>query len=169
MKKKIVYISIILSFIIFSAFTVFADFSQTKLYIDPSDVKSHKSDTFTVNVNVDDVTDLKGYEFRLRYDNNLLKATDIKSSSFLTSSLYCIKREIDDSEGVIWVACMMPLGSGDGVDGSGTLETITFQVLGKGKSDLDLYRTVFGDSAGKAITHEVEDGQFKNRPVKEKS
>ena len=170
-KKNILYISVIVSFIIVSV-TVFAGLNnKPKLYIDPLNIenkKLHKGDTITINVNVDDITDLKGYEFRLRYNTEILDATDIKASSFLSSNLYCVKREIDNSEGVIWIACMMPLGSGNGVSGSGTLETITFEVMGKGKSDLDLSSTVFGDRAGKAISHDVEDGIFQNRPVNEK-
>ena len=170
MKKNTLYISIIISFIIISVFTVFASHTQTKLYVDPPKVfnkKLYEGDTFTVNVNVDDVTDLMGYEFKLRYDTDILDATDVTVSTFLSSSLYCVKREIYDSEGVIWVDCMMPLGTENGVNGSGTLETITFQVMGKGKGDLDLYRTVLGDHTGKSIAHEVEDGSFKNHPAKE--
>ncbi len=170
MRKEILYITLIVSFII-SLFTVFANLTQTKLYIDPSSIMDKKlkvDDTFTVNVSVADVTDLKGYEFRLRYNTDILDATDVTSSPFLSSSLYCVKRVIDDSEGYIWVACMMPLGPGEGVSGSGTLETITFQVKDKGESDIDLYRTVFGDHTGESIPHTVEDGYFENRPVKEK-
>jgi len=170
MKKNILYISIIISFIFIGVFTVFANHTQTKFYVDPPKVfnkKLYEGDTFTVNINIDDVTDLKGYEFKLRYDTNLLDATDVTASTFLSSSLHCIKREIDDSEGVIWVACMMPLGTENGVSGSGTLETITFKVMGRGKGDLDLYRTVLGDHTGKSIAHEVEDGSFKNHPAKE--
>ena len=170
MKKNILYTTLVISFIIISV-TVLASLDKPKLYIDPSSIinkKLHKGDTITVNVNVDDVTDLKGYEFKLRYNTDVLDATDVTSSNFLSSSLHCVKRVIDDSEGVIWVACMLPLGSGEGVSGSGTLETITFQVISKGKSDLDLYRTVFGNHAGNSIYHGVEDGYFENRPVKEK-
>ncbi len=170
MKKNILYITLIISFIVISAFTV-ASLNRAKLYVDPTsieDKKLKKGDTFTVNVNVDEVVDLKGYELRVSYDPNILSAMDIISSDFLASSPYCIKRVIDDSEGYIWVACMKSLGAGDGVSGSGTLETITFEVKDKGNSDIDLYRTVLGNSAGVSISHDVEDGYFENHPEKEK-
>jgi len=168
-KKNILYVTLIISFIVISTFTV-ASLNKAKLYVDPTsieDKKLKKGDTFTVNVNVDEVTDLKGYEFRLSYDPEMLDATDITSSDLLSPSLYCVKRNIDGLEGVIWVACMLPLGTEDGVSGSGTLETITFEVKNKGESNIDLYRTVLGDSAGISIFHDVEDGYFQNRPVKE--
>ena len=166
MKKNILYITLIISFIVISAFTV-ASLNKAKLYVNPAsidDKKLKKGDTFTVDVNVDDVVSLKGYEFRVNYDPEILSAMDIISSDFLSSSPYCIKREVDDSEGFIWVACMKSLGTEDGVSGSGTLETITFEVIDKGESDIDLYRTVLGDHAGVSISHDVEDGQFDNHP-----
>lgn len=171
MKKNILYITLIISFIVISALTV-ASLNKAKLYVDPAsinDKKLHKGDTITVNVNVDDVVNIKGYEFKLGYDPDILGATDVTSTDFLSSSLYCVRREIDDSEGVIWVACMLPLGTENGVGGSGTLETVTFQVKDKGESDLNLYRTVLGNHVGISILHGVEDGHFENRPVKEKS
>lgn len=166
MKKNILYITIIVSFVIISVFVVFAKNNiTTKLYIDPQNIISKKINvggTFTVNVGITDVTDLKGYEFRLKYNKNILNATHITSSTFLSSSLYCVKRMINNTEGIIWIACMMPLNSETSVGGSGTLETITFKVMNKGESNIEFYKTVLGDNTGKTITHSIENGYFTN-------
>jgi len=167
MRKNILYITLVISFVIIGVFTVLATLTNTKLSVSSViDKKLKVGDTFTVDVTVNEVIDLKGYEYRLKYDTNILDATSVVSSNFLSSSMYCVRNTIDEAEGIIWVACMMPLGPGEGVSGSGTLETITFQVLDKGDSNLDLYKTVLGDHTGASIPHSVEDGIFQNHPEK---
>lgn len=173
-KNKLIFVSILILFSIASIFTAIASIftasvSVTKLYVDPPSIintKLNPGKNFTINISVSDVVDLYGYEFRLNYNTKILNVTDIKASSFLSSSLYCAKRVINDPEGYIWIACMRPLGTEKGVDGSGTLETITFLVTGKGESNLDLYKTVLGDHTGKAISHETIDGYFSNKVTK---
>lgn len=172
MRKKILY-AILVAFLLITLITVFVSItafvsitssgSKPKLSVSSViDKKLKPGDTITVDVSITEVSDLKGYEYRIKYDTNILNATNITSSNFLSSSPYCVRKSINSTQGVIWVSCMKSFVPGAGTSGNGILETITFQVLGKGSSDLELYKTVLGDHLGNAIDHEVLNGNFEN-------
>lgn len=166
MKKNILSITLVVSFIL-SMSTIFA--SPTRVYIDPPSIIDQSlkpGDTFTIKVSVAYVEDLYGYDFKLRYDTNVLDAKEVVSTSLFPSH-FCIKRVIDDSEGYVWVACILPLATETGVSGNGSLETITFQVKSKGESDFHFFKSSLGDHTGEKMTHEVEDGYFSTIPGKE--
>lgn len=123
------------------------------------------SDTFTVSIDITEVTDLYTFEFKLRYATDLLTATEITLGSFFPSGSWVVKKEINDPLGYVWYAVSMPLGSEAGVDGSGTLATIAFTVESSGATIVDLCDTILGNSppaGGQLIPHEVLDGAFSN-------
>jgi hypothetical protein len=159
--KKITLISMILSLIL----SLGKASAITTLYVDPSSVTS--TDEFTIDINVNGVTDLYGFEFKLEYDTSILDATGVTIDPFFTGDGECntenncflLKNETRDSNGLVWVAAAL-LNPAAPKSGSGTLATITFQVTGSGSCALDLYDSILGDNDANPIDHSPIDGYF---------
>ena len=133
--------------------------SDTVLYVYPTKKYITTSSSFLIDINVENVTDLYGFEFKLSYDTTILDATNITEGPFLKSGgpTFIAKMEINETTGTIWVAITL-YEVEKGVDGSGTLVTITFEATALGDSPLHLYDTILGDSYGNPIPHSTKDG-----------
>ncbi len=163
-KKRYLFVIFIASFIVsFIFFNVSASAKmdkEAKVYIYPKRTSYPKlgiGDLFETNVKIDDVDNLYAYEFKLKYNHEVLEFVEI-SSSFLSG--FKIKR-IDETSGIIKyaTASMYPA---EPKTGSGTLATITFRVKTMGESVLDIYDTKLLDSNINRIDHAVKDGYFSN-------
>lgn len=159
---SIFLISLMLSSILFNVSTTAESGKKVKIYISPRRVAYPKldvGDEFKVDVRVDNVDNIYGYEFKLNYNPDVLEYVGI-GSSFLNQPTFRFKKANEES-GVAWLATasMYPAGpkTGDGV-----LATITFKVVGKGESTLDLYKTKLLNSDVERVSHTVKDGYFKN-------
>jgi len=149
----------------------------TKLFLDPKEIidpSLEVDETFTIDINVDDVIDLGGWQVFLRYNDNVLEFTDVVFSDFLGETFSVIIPPENLPHDIIGLVATIypPYSEGDGKSGSGTLATITFTVIGEGESDLEFINekpyehiltntTVVGTYVG-TIEHEVEDGYFRN-------
>jgi hypothetical protein len=87
---------------------------------------------FTVNVTVENVEDLYGWELKLHYPNNVLNGTSATEGSFLETggipTAFLVADFIDSynaTYGLLSVLCLRT-GNVSGVSGNGTLVTITF-------------------------------------------
>jgi len=132
----------------------------TRVYIYPKYVEGQIGKTFTVDVKIDDVIDIYAFEFKLLYDTSILDATNIAVTPFLNEPTYTVKKQIDDTSGLVWYG-VSSLPPAFPKSDSGTLATITFQVIGEGECALDLYYLVlahYPDS--NEIPAEVTDGLF---------
>jgi len=120
---------------------------------------------FNVSVDVKDVVDLYGFEFKLSYDTGVLDALNITEGPFLKSGgpTFKAKMEINETTGTIYVAITL-YETKIGITGSGTLVTITFNATSLGESRLNLYDTILGNSKGDPIKHEVIDGKVEVIP-----
>jgi hypothetical protein len=140
-----------------------------KFYVDPPsiiDTSLLPPNTFKVSIKVADVTDLKGYEYRLAWNKNILNFVSIKD--FVPfSSYYLGKNETNNNynatSGRMWF--VVTDTSGVTFNGSATLREITFKVTGIGSTNLDLFRTILGDPLGNPMTHTVGDGYFSNELI----
>ena len=142
--------------------------SPTALSVDPPtiiDETKVAGTTFTININVTDVTDLGGFDFWLNYTTAVLTATEVTLGSFFPPDSMEWKKEINDLVGYVRYWVTIPLGTppGQGVNGSGTLAIINFTVDSYGGSPLDLYNTLLSDSYGIYMDKEVYDGYFSNK------
>lgn len=124
-------------------------------------------DAFTVDIMVNDVTDLYGYELKIFADINVLTATGIDVGAFFantTTGYKTWKQEIgyteDYTKSYAWLAVTKPLGSAAGESGSGILATVHFVVYDAGSTDLNLALCVLGDPFGNAIPHTWTSGYF---------
>jgi hypothetical protein len=127
--------------------------------------------SFSVDIAVSDVTDLKAWQFYLYYNSSVLNGTSVTEGPFLkaggVSTFYLVSEFADNynasepGSGRMIVACTR-VGNVTGVDGNGTLATITFRVVDYGFSILHFDNTKLLDSVspfGNLIPHTLIDGQ----------
>lgn len=116
---------------------------------------------FTVDVKVDNVTNLYGFAISLFYDTALLDAVGTAEGPFLKTrgNTWVVKDYINDTEGHVRYALVL-LGTPSGADGSGTLFTVTFRATTAtvGTSSLTLSNTDLGDYNADPIDHAILDG-----------
>ena len=119
-------------------------------------------DSFTIDVNITDVTDLRAWEFKLDYDTTLLDATEVMYEGRITeNNTDWVPTDLDthewipinDTLGRVYAGALFP--SGEEFTGSGTLVTINFTATAVGNCTLHLYDTMLRDSMGDPIAHDV--------------
>lgn len=137
---------------------------EPEVFVDPSDNVANPGESFTLNVNVSDVSDLYSYEVKVGFDKNVLEAITVEEGPFLiegtTSPMGTVFQSIIDPEYAYGTCVIIMSPPRVGVDGSGRLFNITFNVKAAGESSLHLYDTQLLDSAGAPITHTTSDGSF---------
>jgi hypothetical protein len=113
---------------------------ETVVAVDPAESNVTLGQTFSVNVNITDVTGLLGYDFELSYNTTVLTLVGIQEGPFLKSVGPTFLINLT-TEGVIWLADALysPSGIISSVNGSGVLATATFKAVAAGESSLDLY------------------------------
>jgi hypothetical protein len=118
-----------------------ANVRETLVYVSPATytVPSIGS-TFSVNVSIQGVTNLKGWQFKLYYPNSILNGTTVVEGPFLkegeVSTYFVVAEFTDDYNETQGFASVLCLRAGDpdalGVDGDGVLATITFNSASNG-------------------------------------
>ncbi len=112
----------ILSFIIISFLLIANQAYATVVKITPEIIDlTTVVNTFTVNVEIEDVTALQGFEFEIIYDPAVLTVNKVVAGNFLTGSLLGLGPTITSGK-VIYGATSLSSGS----TGNGILATITF-------------------------------------------
>ncbi len=99
--------------------------------------------TFTINITIENVSGLQGFEFCLKYPTTILNVSKIEEGPFMASfgSTFVAKLENEEDyqmyRGRVWLAVVI---CGDGfADGSGILARITFDAVAPGEGELDLF------------------------------
>jgi len=133
---------------------------QPKEIIDPSLTPPK---TFEINITIDDVESLYGYEFTLSFNPAILACISITFLDALNETNYIPQVNWNNSIGNVWIEVdyyppAEPLIIYDPV----AFVTIKFRVKTFGATILDLHDTSLIDAEGEPITHEVEDGLFAN-------
>ncbi|HLK69399.1 MAG TPA: cohesin domain-containing protein [Bryobacteraceae bacterium] len=115
---------------------------------------------FTLDVNVDSVSDLYAYQFDLKFDANILQALSETEGDFLASagSTLFFSGSIDNTGGSV-------TGTGDtlegpipGASGSGVLAQFSFQAVAAGTTSIDILSDILLDSTLSGISTDVEGG-----------
>ena len=141
MKKEIVVVLAIILALFMSVlpFIQPAKAETTTVFIDCPDTIN--IGTFQVKVNISDVTGLYGWEFKLYFDNSLLRYVDYDlTGCFLeeagpTFQVDKCKNDYNETHGVVWLGDSL-MGPGLSASGSGTLVIITFEALDVGTVEL---------------------------------
>ena len=120
----------------------------------------HIGDTFTVDLNVENVHNLGGWQFDIAYDSTVLEAVEVKEGDFLKTgggATFFQRGSIDNRLGKIKGLSTARLGE-DGVSLRGTLLSVTFTAKSAGQTQLKLDNLQLASIIGKPITTESHDG-----------
>ena len=171
MHKSKIHVNLILILLLTTFFSISLYAPSTAnstipiLYIDPPSTTVNATETFKINVTITDVTDLAGWELKLYYRNSILAAVKATEGSFLkqggSTAFFIVEfnNNYNATHGRIWLTCTL-LGNVSGVNGTGTLTTITFKTNATtGLSILDLAETTLSDSSANTIPHRTIDGK----------
>jgi len=140
---------------------------QPSVSLNPTEINvSAPGETFTVDVNITDITDMLGYEFKLGFNTTLLNATAVTPGPAQpTNPIYIPMSQVNGqewtplqnvSDGFVWAGAFSIMGPS--YTGSGVLMTINFTALAEGTCTLYLYEspdTLFSDSEPKEIPVEI--------------
>ena len=133
--------------------------SPTTLYINPSSINVNLGQNFTITIEVTDVTDLCGWEFKLYFKKDIVNAISCEEGPFLKSSgsttflVPEFTNNYNETHGRIGMLCTLNNFTAGGVDGSGTLASITFKSVGGGFTPLTLKDTILNNSTIQHIPH----------------
>ena len=123
------------------------------------DTTIHIGDTFSVQLNAENLTDLAGWQFDVSFDPTLLEAIEVSEGDLLKTdggTTFFQKGTIDNAAGKITGLRSVQLG-GNGVTGTGTLLSLTFSAKTSGETQLALRNFNFGSITGEAIAVEPYD------------
>ncbi len=173
MKKNSRWILLTTAFLVCIAITAVGSASlTTTTAVDPQEVKDlDPGESFTVDITVNDVTDLYGWSINLTFDPTILNVVDVTQGPFLqqVANITPWPGQINNDKGFITPGAVLfdPVQGfpSRGATGSGVLATVNFTVKGQGVAELHFARSklntyVAGNNV--PIDHEPTDGVFRN-------
>jgi len=109
--------------------------------------------TVTVDIDITGVTDLYSWAFSLNVDSSILTITGATEGSFLSGGgeTTFFPGTIDSNGNIFGVGDTL-VGPVSGVNGDGTLATVTFVTAGYGLTPVDLFSVKLFDPNGNPIT-----------------
>lgn len=138
----------------------------TKMYVDPEDLTKAEGETFTINVDIFNVTNVYTWQFRLRWNATLLDVKKIDEGPFLKQQGYqtLFAKPINQASGYADVSCTRTGVDTPGASGNGTLATVTIFAETWGYTNLTLANTLLipaGYEPGDpTIPHDTFDGHL---------
>lgn len=123
--------------------------------------------SFSANVTVQGVENLYGYELKLFYSNDILNGTSVTQGPFLktggASTFFYVAAFTDGynaTHGLLNLVCSRTAANATGVNGTGTLVTVTFKsVSANGPRSLILADIKLSDPNSTAIPYAALDGE----------
>jgi len=140
---------------------------STVILIQPSSSDVDVEDTVTVDIRIEDVTDLYGVDVQLSFDPALLEVQDadpgtddiqIQKGTFPAPD-FVVKNEADNSAGTIWYA-VSQMSPTEPISGSGVAASITFKGLAGGTSSVAFTYQKIVEIDGEQIPATTQDGQI---------
>lgn len=125
--------------------------AATMVSVVPSSISAVVGQNFNVNVTISGVSNLYGWEYRINWDANLLNVTSVTEGPFLKTGGNTFFSYNLNSTGGNMVVDSTLLGNALGVNGNGTLSTLTFHVGNAGQTPLNLYNVTLVDPSNKDI------------------
>lgn len=165
MKTKI--LTLLLALVLAYSVIIQAEAQQATVQVIPASYTvPNVGATFDVNVTVQNVNDLFGFEFKLYYPNNILNGTSATQGLFLKAggiqTFFVVNNFTDHynaTHGVLNILCSR-MGNVSGVNGSGTLATATFRSTStNGPKILHLTDVKLSDPTPAAISFTTADGE----------
>ena len=120
--------------------------------------------SFTVDINIDQIPDLYDYQFSLTFDPNVLTAQSVTEGALFANTGHTSfsPGTIDNTAGTITSPLDTLIGSVPGVAGPGTLAAVQFKAIHPGISSIDfspLDDLILEDSNSNMLTVTTQSGQ----------
>jgi len=123
---------------------------STKVFIYPNCVHGEVGENFTVYVNVSNVVDLYGWEFKLSWNTSMLNLTSVSEGSFLKNyGETFMTKEVKENN--VHILCTL-MGNVSGANGNGVLASLKFHINNPGNSILQLYDVILLNSDEEKIS-----------------
>jgi hypothetical protein len=142
---------------------------EATVYVSPAvNTVSSIGSTFSVNISIQNVTNLYGWEFKLYYPNHILNGTSATQGPFLKTggvqTFFMVANFTDDyyhtPQGLVTLLCLRVDPDAPGVNGNGVLVTITFNsTSNNGPEGLHLDEVKLSDPNATQIPCTVIDGE----------
>ncbi|MGD2146866.1 MAG: cohesin domain-containing protein [Anaerolineae bacterium] len=132
-----------------------------RVRVEPAQVEVLPNEAFQVQVVVEGISDLGGFEFELAYDPTVLEVKDVAFGDFLGTtgrSVIPVGPALDDEEGMVAIGAAT-FGEQPGPSGAGVLATISYVARRAGSSELRLQNAVVLDSSASLTPIETADGR----------
>jgi hypothetical protein len=166
MKKQIAATTFLVLLILSLTLTTNPVSSQdtTVVYVDPVAITQPSGTQFTLTIGITDVVDLTGFDVKLGWDPTVLNYVSHTTSpaNVLNPTVFTVADIVDPAAGTYQLAAAT-LG-GAGFTGSGTIYTVTLQVLVESFSDLELLVHDLADSIANPIPNTAVNGTFGSKP-----
>jgi hypothetical protein len=130
------------------------------VFVNPQNSSAAVGQDFAVNINISNVTDLYGWEFKLGWNNTILHLQNVTEGSFLKNRGATFFTYNLNSTGPHIVVDCTRLVDLPEASGSGTLLTATFHVQQLESCDLNLYDAVLLNSFEQSLNCTTEGGHF---------
>ena len=120
------------------------------------DTPIHIGDTFTVDLNAENLSNLAGWQFDISFDATVLEAVEVNEGDLLKTgggTTFFQKGTIDNTTGKITGLSSARLSEG-GATGTGTLLSVTFTAKTTGEARLVLHNFELGSITGEHIAAE---------------
>jgi general secretion pathway protein D len=126
--------------------------SVARVAFSPAAAQTQPGGTVTLNLQVENATDVFAAPLRVRFDPNVLRVSEVTRGGFLAGDGRDVlfTRNILNDTGEVSVNLSRMPGSA-GINGSGTLVTLTFQVIGKGITTVSAPQLTVQDSRAQTI------------------
>lgn len=131
-----------------------------RIFVDPPEIidpTMSPSSTFSVNITVDDVGNLKVCKFNMSYNTEIISWIGLKLFKVQNQTPTAVAM-MDDEIGFIWVK--LTYGTELTISEPMALVKLDFHVDAFGCTPLDLHDTILLNSEGEPIEHMTEDGYF---------
>jgi hypothetical protein len=130
--------------------------------VTPSDSVTKSNNRVEVSINVENVTNLAGFQFVLTVDPAVFKTLAASKTRFIgltDRAIACGDPTIEAA--AVRLACVTLGEKPAGVDGSGTIATVTLQPLAEGASDIVLARVKLVHPDGTELPSTVANARLK--------
>ena len=146
--------------------------APTILHPDPLSLGLRSGDQGVISIRIDNVQNLYGVEFHLKFDPNVVQVVDADSSKpgvqiapgdWLKNTFVAVNK-VDNTAGTIDFAVTL-LNPAPPISGSGVVATITFSAKGNGSSPIQVEKAIIASRDGKEIKSSWQDGAIGVSPL----
>jgi hypothetical protein len=175
-RKPVLFISLLIFLIASHAYIIKVDAQQTTVYVDPDRITGlNVGETFTIEIKIRNVTDLRGWEIEILYKSSILNASAIPQAdphmcpffnekvpgASQVTGIHSYTDNYNATHGQIIVYCGLPANFS--ASGSGVLLWVNFTAVGYGDSLIHIKSpfeggTMLFDSNTNSIPHLTSDG-----------